>query len=615
MPQKRSDAVRRIIALLTFAPLCLALIFSSGCAATRLKADYTDYEAAYAQTSNQEMLLNLARLDQHDPTFFFKLGQIGTQYQMGASLTGNGMFSPTSNANGVGGGGAPTVSYQKTPTFQFIPVNDDTTAQLLLKPIDPEIFYALYQQGWRVDQLFRLMVDRIEFREPNGKYWEVIRNAPTLDNVENYARFLRVSAVAYEMQKLGYLRLEGRQQPTRIVSTSESWNPPSAKDMLDAQSQGLNWKQDATTGEWELEKKGKLIPVFILNVPTTPAELQNAADDADASALAAEATANSNPGDPAAAAAKIAAESVKAAADKAAADADAAATDAKTAAANPADATAAATAKTSAATAAASAQNSMIVRIDADMPELAVGGRGGENVQQVFLAILESGFTVEGNVNSADSPDDSSDSTDETTSSSAGGSSHSTKNSATPGKSSTASAQGSTNSTKDSAASASNSADSGDDSGNVSCHLVMRSLIGVMSAAAEEQDEFDQLKNYPYIPTPTAAGTTEMRPFSDVVPRIEQQPIITLTWKPEDSVIAPLVQLTYRNQQYLVTDVKAAGKGAPNAPANGQRAPALPDDNAAWNRDSFRLISQLAAQVTVDISKFPVPTILQLTAQ
>jgi hypothetical protein len=372
-----------------------------------------------------------------------------------------------------------------------------------------------------------------------------------------------------------------------------------------------------------------------LNVPTTPAELQNAADDADAAALAAEATARANPGDPAAGAAKIAAENVEAAADAAAADAgtapaDAAiaAADAKAAAAAPADTNAAAKAATSAATAKAaaekvlaSAENAMTVRIDADMPELAVGGRGGENVQQVFLLILQTGFTVEGNVNTSDSDDDSTDSSDDSTPA-AGSSTDSTadpthpdKNAKGSGQDSVMSGKNSTHAAKSSTDSASNSANSVDDSGTISCHLVMRSLIGVMAAAAQEQDNFDDLKNYPYISTPTATDKTAMSPFVQVVPQIELQPIITLTWKPDVPIDAPLVQLTYRNQQYTITDKKTDKNGSSGTPADGQSLPAISDENAAWNRDAFRLISQLSAQVTVDISKFPVPTILQLTGQ
>ena len=48
-------------------------------------------------------------------------------------------------------------------------MNDDATAQMLLKPIPPELFDSLYQQGWRVDQLFRLLVDRIEFKDPSHR--------------------------------------------------------------------------------------------------------------------------------------------------------------------------------------------------------------------------------------------------------------------------------------------------------------------------------------------------------------------------------------------------------------------------------------------------------------
>src|SRR5580704_1762026 len=62
----------------------------NGCGPHRVKADFTGYENSYATTSNREVLLNLARLQQHDPTYFFKLGQISSSYRMSATLTGSG---------------------------------------------------------------------------------------------------------------------------------------------------------------------------------------------------------------------------------------------------------------------------------------------------------------------------------------------------------------------------------------------------------------------------------------------------------------------------------------------------------------------------------------------
>ena len=45
-----------------------ATLLLSGCGPHRVRADFTQYENSYAVTSNHEELLNLARLQQHDPT-------------------------------------------------------------------------------------------------------------------------------------------------------------------------------------------------------------------------------------------------------------------------------------------------------------------------------------------------------------------------------------------------------------------------------------------------------------------------------------------------------------------------------------------------------------------
>ena len=77
----------------------------------------------------------------------------------------------------------------------------------------------------------------------------------------------------------------------------------------------------------------------------------------------------------------------------------------------------------------------------------------------------------------------------------------------------------------------------------------------------------------------------------DAASPFEQRPILRVTWKPEDGVIQPLLQLAYGKKKYMVT-----GKSEPRTP-----------EDLSWNRDVFRLISQLTAQATVDISKCPRP--------
>ena len=255
--------------------LALALVALPGCGATRLRADFKGYENAYAESSNRQMLLNLARLNQHHPTYFFKMGQISTQYRVQFGLNGNGTYSPTGNANGVGGGGTPNLLYEQDPIFQFIPVGGDVVAQQLLTPIDPQHFYDLFNQGYRLDQLMRLLVDRIEYSDPKTGALQIIRNTPSGDNVEGYLTFLRVSALAYELQRRGHLVITGKPSSFQVIMTGLP--APLAKDVNDTQAKNLIWRQTADGKSWEL---GQDVPQFAfqLILPVLPEKAKQTPD-------------------------------------------------------------------------------------------------------------------------------------------------------------------------------------------------------------------------------------------------------------------------------------------------------------------------------------------------
>ena len=392
------------------------------------------------------MLLNLARLNSHDPAFFFKLGPISTQYKMVAAVGGNGgqVIQGTATGTNLTGQGTTNLSFEKDPNFSFIPVNDDASAQLLMKPIPPEMFEALFQQGWRADQLFRLLVDRIEFYDPTSKSWQIIRNVPAADNTYDFTRFLRISALAYELQRKGLLLLRPRSEfvPLANANTVEFDTSPTLAQLTDAQTKNFVYQQNAADKKWQIGQQ-KTDYQFRLN-----------GVDADTPSV-----------------------------------------------------------------------------ITNDMPQLKAGGDKGGTALQVMLAVLANGFTIQPAIDAATSASDQS---------------------------------------------------------SVAPHLVMRSMIGVLTAAAQEQDGFDVLltKN-PVV--------DQQNSFKSLVPVVEQRPLLRLTWNSEQSVLDPLVQLTYGPRQFMITDISD---------------PKTPEETS-WNRDLFRLISELAAQVTVDISKFPLPLILQ----
>jgi hypothetical protein len=462
-PHRSQSALLLAVSLL---PLVI-----SGCAAKRMKADFISFEKAYAETSNREELLNLARLQNHDPTYFFKLGQISSSYRMQASVTGSGNKVLQGNLGAaVTGGGTPGLIYENDPSFTFIPVNDDTSAQLLLKPVPAETFYNLYLQGWRVDQLFRLMVDRIELTTPTadgkGCTVDTIRNLPPASyaktnsagdaeyvrEANNYATFLRISALAYGLQKHGHLLLRGsiRFIPFDVKSTlagENGQNDPKATDLAAAAAKNQSWQYDGT--KWTLGQQIFSAEFFL----------------------------NPQPG------------------------------------------------------AATGDPNRMKIENNIVNDSRMKGLKSGDPALDNALNVLANGFSIEG-VPTVDQQ---------------------TNDACQPGK-------------------------------GVSAHLIMRSLIGLMAAAAQEESPFDALTK------------NDVANIRESVPPIEQLPSLRLKWVADDKGTQPVIDVNYHGTYYLITDTTN-----PEAP-----------ENQYWNRDMFRLINQLTAQVTVDISKFPLPGILQL---
>ncbi len=236
-----------------------ALTLFGGCASRpALRRSFNDYGDVYADTQNRQMLLNLARLHEHEPTYFFQLTQISASYtftsQLGLGdnkeigLTNNGATN-FHVANGTLSG---TATHQ--PVFTLVPLAGDKFAQQLLQPIKPEVFYDLYEEGWPIDLLMRVLIEKIEIfpdavtgdevpaeqaglahgREGRGRAGETAVSEPKKDDrteiLENdpwqgirdpkdpvdvapdgpkghYDRFLRACALAREYQRHGLLYL------------------------------------------------------------------------------------------------------------------------------------------------------------------------------------------------------------------------------------------------------------------------------------------------------------------------------------------------------------------------------------------------------------------------
>jgi hypothetical protein len=136
-----------------------------------------------------------------------------------------------------------------------VPLAGDKFALQMLAPIKPEIFNQLFDEGWPLDMLMRVLIERIEIvmEPPSGIL--VLENNPSLwdsngasDEVNDavkdgpkgyYDRFLRACALAREFQKHGLIYLAEKQ---RVMSAASAISgAPDTKELELAAKDGLIW--------------------------------------------------------------------------------------------------------------------------------------------------------------------------------------------------------------------------------------------------------------------------------------------------------------------------------------------------------------------------------------
>ena len=175
----------------------LVLICLTGCSFTgpgprTLKNNWDDYDGAYGDANNRQLLLNLARLANDDPVNFLQLGTFSAQYTYNAQMgfnpgnvhtqPGNYVASQTVAAGGTPASGGNTLTTTvgefaknvttlngslmgtvgESPNFQFLPLTGSNIVSATLTPIDPKIFYTFYDQGYPADLVARTMIASVK---------------------------------------------------------------------------------------------------------------------------------------------------------------------------------------------------------------------------------------------------------------------------------------------------------------------------------------------------------------------------------------------------------------------------------------------------------------------
>src|SRR5687768_7296254 len=176
----------------------LALAFSlAGCGGVALNHSFNDYSDIYANITDRQLLLNLARVSNSHPPHFLQLGLINTTFSFGSSATVNASNTTQDGRNpatgtgllnlvariwtwGVGGGG----SVSEVPTFSLTPLSGPQFAQGFLASVPAAVFFTLLEQGEPIDQLLRILVQSIEFAHPEGDHRVTLINSASLEDPE-----------------------------------------------------------------------------------------------------------------------------------------------------------------------------------------------------------------------------------------------------------------------------------------------------------------------------------------------------------------------------------------------------------------------------------------------
>lgn len=161
-------------------------VLLGGCApmgAETLKASRPVYNMAVQQTNDQELLLNLVRLQYRDTLYFTTVERIAATQEMNASIGASASVTRTSNTPATTPGntvldniltrsltlGPASLAINEKPTVFYAPLEGEKFVRQMMTPMNPDLLMLLVKSGWSLDRVFAVAV-----QEMNG-----LRNAPT----------------------------------------------------------------------------------------------------------------------------------------------------------------------------------------------------------------------------------------------------------------------------------------------------------------------------------------------------------------------------------------------------------------------------------------------------
>ena len=212
-----------------------------------LERQVLGYDEVTRALDEKLLLLNVARVSNHEPVHFTSTSSIAATFNCTTTLGASGEVAESKGTNflnlNIGG------SASENPTCK------EFTGRVAT-PFPDTIFEFLVFQGGKINQAMRLMGAGIEVQKPDGRFVRFIENDPRRPN--EYEEFRRIAA---HLQWLN----DNRQLFVRPLVFDETLiadfkDTPSAGDINSGFNMGLRWRQKSS-GHYELTrlKAGRVV--------------------------------------------------------------------------------------------------------------------------------------------------------------------------------------------------------------------------------------------------------------------------------------------------------------------------------------------------------------------
>ncbi|MCK4341944.1 MAG: hypothetical protein KAY37_09505 [Phycisphaerae bacterium] len=219
----------------------MAALALSGCALgpAALRNSRQPYNEVIQRTTNEQLLLNLVRLQYRESPLFLEIGSVAAQFSFRQSASIDGTINeniPYEAINPDELGLGAQFGYEEKPTITFTPLQGDEFVSRLLEPVKIDTILLLAHSGWSVDRVLRLTVQGM-----NGLDNASRASGPTPAEAPDFERFARAAALLRELQLAGIFHV-GYEAGVTELSEPIAAAAVTSADMLAAAAAGYRFR-------------------------------------------------------------------------------------------------------------------------------------------------------------------------------------------------------------------------------------------------------------------------------------------------------------------------------------------------------------------------------------